>query len=239
MKPFQALLASSSSAFAAALPIGFLGAALAIPCETAFSTATSVKPFFTAFLTAFSTRLAAFFFALSLAIFPHNHHRVRAALFAVFSTDFFAAFLAGAFLPTTFLAIFFAGLFLAVFLATAFFAAFLANAFLTALFAATFLAGAFWAVFLTMAFVSGDFVRTPVIVVTAAPTAVLTEPATSSAIAIPYPTASAAFSTIVFSAILRSLSLYVHSQLRIVHVGLLRSFPPLSPLLEMELQLKR
>jgi len=39
----QAVLASRSSAFAA----------LAIPCETAFSTATSVRPFFTAFLTAF------------------------------------------------------------------------------------------------------------------------------------------------------------------------------------------
>jgi hypothetical protein len=47
----------------------------------------------------------------------------------------------------------------------------------------------------------------------------LTEPATSSAIASPYPTVSAAFSTIVFSAILRPLSLESYS-LRIVEAYL-------------------
>src|SRR5579871_1574356 len=152
---------------------------------------------------------------------PHSHYHSQAAFFEVFFTDFLAAFLAGAFLPATFLATFFAGLFFAVFFARAFFAAFLADAFLTAFFAAILLAGAFWVLFLTRAFFCGDFVTTPATVVTAAPTAVLTEPATSSAIAIPYPTTSAAFSTIVFSAIFRSLGLYVHSQLRIVHVVLL------------------
>ena len=48
------------------------------------------------------------------------------------------------------------------------------------------------------------------------PNAVLMAPATSDAIAIPTPTVSPALSTIVFSVILRPLSLYVHAQLRIV-----------------------
>jgi hypothetical protein len=42
----QALLASRTSAAAAAFPIGFLGTALAIPSETAFSTAPVIRGFF-------------------------------------------------------------------------------------------------------------------------------------------------------------------------------------------------
>jgi hypothetical protein len=49
----QAVLSSRVSA-GDALPPGFFGAALAIADETAFSTAPSVTPRFTAFLTAFS-----------------------------------------------------------------------------------------------------------------------------------------------------------------------------------------
>jgi hypothetical protein len=64
----QAVFVSCPSA-AAALPTGFFLAPLAIPCDTAFSTAApSVTPFFTAFLTAFSTFFLAFFLALSVAI---------------------------------------------------------------------------------------------------------------------------------------------------------------------------
>jgi hypothetical protein len=71
------------------------------------------------------------------------------------------------------------------------------------------LRGRFFGNLLTGVFVAGAFFKTSVTVVTAAPTAVLTAPATSSAIAIPKPTAALAFSIIVFSAILRSLSLCV------------------------------
>ena len=109
-----------------------------------------------------------------------THRRVRPAFFAGFFTDFLAAFLAavffvGAFFETAFLTAFFTGAFLAAFLTSAFF---------VAGFGAS-LAG----------------VNALVTVATAEPKAVFTEPATSSAIANPYPTFSAAFSTIVFSAI--------------------------------------
>src|SRR5277367_5887422 len=226
MKRTQAVLASSSSALAAALPTGFFWTPLAMPSDTAFSTAFSVRPFFTAFRTAFSTLFAAFFFALSFAIFPHSYRRGRPLFFMVFLAVFFTAFFAGTFFAGFFAMAFFAaflagdflaGAFLATaFLTTPFLAAFLAGVFWTAFLATAFFAGAFWAVFLIVAFFDGDFVRTSVTVVTAAPTAVLTELATSSAIAIPYPTASAAFSTIVFSSIFGSLIHCVRTQLRIV-----------------------
>src|ERR1700733_58912 len=120
-----------------------------------------------------------------------------AFLAATFLTVFFAAFLAGAFLATAFVATFFAGVFFAAFFGTVFFIAFLAGAFVAALLA-------------------GDFFDAPVTVVAAAPIAVLMPPATSDAISIPIPTISPAVSTIVLSAILRPLSLCVHTQLRIV-----------------------
>src|SRR6202044_23857 len=157
------------------------------PSPTACSTAFSVKPFFTAFLTAFSTFFAAFFFALSFAIFPHNYFCRRAAVFTVFFTAFLTAFLAGIFLAATFLVTFFAIDSLPAVLGTGFLTAFGAGAFFAAFFAC-----AFFATCLTGVFFAGAFFKTPVTVVTAAPTAVFTTPATSSAIAIPKPTASPA-----------------------------------------------
>jgi hypothetical protein len=65
------------------------------------------------------------------------------------------------------------------------------------------------------------------IVVRGMPTAVLTAPARSSAIAIPNPTTAPAFSSIVFSAIPRSLNLCVLTQSGTVHVGLLSVISPL------------
>ncbi len=129
------------------------------------------------------------------------HRRARPVFLAGVFTDFFEVFLAAVFFAgdswaAIFLAAFFAGVFLAVCCAAAFFATFLAP----------FLGGVFFTVFVT--------------VVKAAPTAVLTELATSSAIASPYPTVSAAFSTIVFSAILRPHSLEFHVSLRIVEAYL-------------------
>ena len=94
------------------------------------------------------------------------YRRGRVDFFAVFFGDFFAAF---------FGADFFAGDFFA--------AAF-----------PDFFAGDFFAVFFA-AFLTGDFLKAVVTVVTAAPNAVFTVPAASSAIARPYPTPSAAFST--------------------------------------------
>ena len=136
--------------------------------------------------------------------------------FGVAFTAFFAAFLAGAswlqvsWQPSSRLPFdglcrsLLRGCLLAAFLATAFFAAFLAGAFFAAFFAGIFFADPFF--------------KTSATVVTAASNAVLMDPATSDAIAIPYPPiVSPAFSTIVFSAILRSLSFGVHTQLRIVH----------------------
>src|SRR5580704_11156592 len=115
------------------------------------------------------------------------HRRVRPAFFAGLFTDFLAAFLA---------AIFFAG----VFLATVFLTAFFTGAFLAALLTSAFFVVGFGA--------SLAGVNALVTVATAEPKAVFTEPATSSAIAKPYPTFSAAFSTIVFSAIFRVPSRY-------------------------------
>ena len=73
----------------------FLPVALDKPSSTGCSTAFSVMPLFTAFLTALST----FFCALSFAIFPHSVFPRR----AVFLTAFFT----GVFLAATFLAAFF------------------------------------------------------------------------------------------------------------------------------------
>src|SRR5271165_4002195 len=103
------------------------------------------------------------------------HCLVRPAFFA----GVFAAFLVAIFL-------------LGDFFAAVFFAAFFAGAFLGALLTGAFFANAFGAIL--------GGVSASVTVATAPPTAVLTEPATSSAIARPYPTLSAAFSNIVFSA---------------------------------------
>src|SRR5271170_5000039 len=100
------------------------------------------------------------------AIFPHSYCYRRPAFFAVCFTAFFAAFLARVFLA--------AGVF-----ATAFLLVFFVTAFAT--FFAAFLAGVFFA---------GAFFRTFVTEVTAASNAVLMDPATSDAIAIPYPTVS-------------------------------------------------
>jgi hypothetical protein len=113
---------------------------------------------------------------------------VRPAFFAGLFTDFFAAFL---------VEIFWVG----DFFAAVFFAASFARAFLGVLLMGTFFANGFGA------FLAG--VSASVTVATAPPTAVLTEPATSSAIARPYPTFSAAFSNIVFSAIFGSLMMFV------------------------------
>jgi hypothetical protein len=140
---------------------------------------------------------------------PHSYCRRRPAFFAGFFTDF----LAGIFLLATFLATFFAGVFLVAFLVTVFFVAFFGDNFFAA-----FLAGAFLAAFFAATFLAGAFFRTSVTVVTAASNAVLMAPATSDAIAIPTPTVAPAFSTTVFSAILKLLNLCVHAQLRIVEV---------------------
>jgi hypothetical protein len=112
------------------------------------------------------------------------HRLVRPVFFAGVFTGFFAAFLVAIFL-------------FGDFFAAAFFAAFFRGAFLGAL-----LTGAFFANG-SDAFLAG--VSASVTEATAPPTAVLTEPATSSAIARPYPTFPAAFSNIVFSAIFSSL----------------------------------
>jgi hypothetical protein len=124
------------------------------------------------------------------------HRLVRPAFFAGVFTDFFAAFL------------------VVIFLVGDFFAA---------VFFAAFFAGALWGALLTGAFFANGSdaflagVSASVTVATAPPNAVLTEPATSSAIARPYPTFSAAFSNIVFSAIFGSLH-DVRLALRIVAV---------------------
>jgi hypothetical protein len=102
-------------------------------------------------------------------------HLVRPAFFAGIFADFLVViFLVGDFFAAVFFAAFFAGVFLRALLTGAFFA----NG--------------------SDAFLAG--VSASVTVATAPPTAVLTEPATSSAIARPYPNFSAAFSNIVFSA---------------------------------------
>ena len=123
-----------------------------------------------------------------------TQRRSRAAFFAGVLTAFLAAFFAGDFLAVVFLtAAFFAGVFLT--------ADFLAGDLLTAFFATAFFA----------AFLAGLLCSTSPTVVTAASNAVLIVPATSDAMAIPYPTASPAFSTIDFSAILRpSILRFLH-----------------------------
>jgi hypothetical protein len=101
------------------------------------------------------------------------YRRDRVAFFAAFFGSFFAAFFGTAFLAGDFLAAdFFAAFFVGVVLA-AFFTAFFAS------------------------FLAGDFFKASA----TEPIAVLTVPATSSAIARPYPTFSAAFSTNVLFAI--------------------------------------
>jgi predicted phage tail protein len=105
------------------------------------------------------------------------HRLVRPVFFAGVFTGFFAAILVAIFL-------------FGDFFAAVFFAAFFGGAFLGAL-----LTGAFFANG-SDAFLAG--VSASVTEATAPPTAVLTEPATSSAIARPYPTFPAAFSNIVF-----------------------------------------
>src|ERR1700678_1988698 len=129
------------------------------------------------------------------------HRLVRPAFFAGVFTDFFAAFLVAIFLVGDFFA-------------AVFFAAFFAAAFFAAAFLGELLTGAFFANG-SDAFLAG--VSASVTVATAPPIAVLTEPATSSAIARPYPTFSAAFSNIVFSSISSSLH-DVRLPLRIVAV---------------------
>ena len=114
------------------------------------------------------------------------YRRARPVFLAGVFTDFFEDFLAAVFPAGDFLAaVFFGALFDgALFVdrcATAFFAGF-------------------------AVFFGGVFFSALVMEVTAASTADLTEPATSSAIASPYPTFSAAFATIVLSAILNLLS---------------------------------
>ena len=142
---------------------------------------------------------------------PHSYFRSGPSFF----TNFFATFLTAVFLAATFLATFFAGAFVAAFFAAFFGDAFLAAFFVTVFFPA-FLTGAFLATFFAATFLSGGSFRTSVIVVTAAPNAVLMAPATSDAIAIPIPTVSPALSTIVLSAILRPFNLCVYMQSRIV-----------------------
>jgi hypothetical protein len=87
-----AVLASRSSALAAALPRSFLGIPFAIPSETAFSTATSVRRLLITFLTAFRPSSRPSSSPYPFAIFA-QHYCGRAAFFA----DFFRVFLAGAF----------------------------------------------------------------------------------------------------------------------------------------------
>ena len=77
MKRTQAVLASSSSALATALPTGLFWTPLAKPNDTAFSTAFSVAALLQGFPDRFSTFFAAFFFVLSFAIFPHSYRRIR------------------------------------------------------------------------------------------------------------------------------------------------------------------
>ena len=128
----------------------------------------------------------------------------RVAFFAGFAGTFFAAFLAGALLaealfPAAFLAGDFlpAALFAGDFLATACSAAFCAGA----------VAGAFLTAFASS--LAGDCFRAPA-------TVVRTAPARSSAIARPYPTFSAAFSTNVLFAICRPPGRRAPAQSRIV-----------------------
>jgi hypothetical protein len=130
------------------------------------------------------------------------YRRDRMAFFAGFFGGFFAAFFgtaffAGAFLAGDFFAgDFFAGDFFAgVFFAGDFFAGdFFAGVFFAGDFFAAFFAGVVPAALFSGFFASslaGDFFKASA----AEPIAVLTAPATSSAIARPYPTFSAAFST--------------------------------------------
>src|ERR1017187_8947303 len=63
----HAALAARKSAFT--LAAGFFLVPLAMPCETAFSTALSVTPFFTAFRTAFSIFLTALVCFLAIVQF--------------------------------------------------------------------------------------------------------------------------------------------------------------------------
>jgi hypothetical protein len=125
------------------------------------------------------------------------------AFFAGFIGSFFADFFETDFLAGAFFAgPFFAGPFLAgAFLAGAFFAAFFVGVD----------AAAFFTTFFT-ASVAGDFIKASA----AEPIAVLTVPATSSAIARPYPTFSAAFSTNVLLAIFGPPCHHVRTQLQIV-----------------------
>ena len=140
---------------------------------------------------------------------------------------FFLAFLGGLFFAAVFLAAaFFTDAFLTAFLAATFFAAFFGaillaaffiafwganffTAFLMGIFLAAFFAGAFLGAFLgAMPFTAvfaGAFFRVSVTVFTAEITAVLTAPATSDTAAKPYPIANPALSSIVSSAIFRSL----------------------------------
>jgi hypothetical protein len=159
-----------------------------------------------------------------------------AAFFAgAFLTAFFAAFFAGAFLAAAFFAaVFLAGDFLAVFFAGAFLAAFFATAFFTAFFAgaffAAFFATIFFATFFT-AFLVGALFAAPVSAATVESNAVLMALAASSAAAIPNPTAYAAFSVIVSSAIPRPSDAYVYTPLKISEIYLCRHISALLPLL--------
>jgi hypothetical protein len=140
--------------------------------------------------------------------FPSQFYRRRTVFLAALLADFFTAFLAGFFLAAT-LATLFSGVLFTAFFATAlfatvFFAAFFGEAFFVAFFItvlAAFFTGAWGADFFATRFLAGAVFKTSVTEFTAVPTAVLTEPAKSSAIAIPNPTALPAFSNIVFSAI--------------------------------------
>jgi hypothetical protein len=166
-------------------------------------------------------------------------HRRTLALLADFFSDFFAAFLETVFLADFCIDDFAVADFLALdFLTASFLAAdFLGAGFLvTAVLAAGFVGGVFLAATLfgvcfTGAFFApgcatalsailvaafedsscGDFVTDSI----AAPTADLIDPAISSAIASPYPTFSAAFCMIVFSAI-HCLLVSIRTSLRIV-----------------------
>jgi hypothetical protein len=134
---------------------------------------------------------------------PPEHGNSLAALYLrerdAFFEDFFAAF-------------FGAGFFAGAFFAGAFFAAdFFAADFVVADFFAAFFAGFFFAVFFTAFFatvLAGDFFKASA----TEPIADFTVPATSSAIARPYPTFSAAFSTSVLLAIFEPPRVHVRTQ---------------------------
>ncbi|WP_348262598.1 hypothetical protein P8935_22730 [Telmatobacter sp. DSM 110680] len=110
-------------------------------------------------------------------------HRWRPALFTDFFMDLLAALLVAVFLPAAGFESFLAG-------------DFLAGTFLAAFFALAFFAAGF------AVLAVGSFLSISETAAIAPPTAVLTAPATSDAIAIPTPTVSPALSTIVFFAIL-------------------------------------